>query len=131
MATLAERMFDGFRAQSEIEEALFDINVEFDGTSFDSYDNSLELLDVPDNYRLSVEAQELIYNAGFSRVFLNHKDKWETHYTFKQGPFEGVRGWRVSYPQNRGKDAKGIWVEEIVDSWPKEWFETGYVVVKA
>jgi len=60
---------------------------------------------------------------------MNHKNKWETHYNFAQGEFKEIEGWRVSYPQKRGKDEKGILVEKLVESWPSEWFEKGYAVI--
>lgn len=130
MPTIAERMFDGLLAQGRLEDDLYYVGVEFEDTGFDDYDCSLELFDVPNHLRLSPEAQKIIYDAGFSKVYMNHKDKWETHYTFETGPFKEVKGWRVSYPSKRGKNEKGIWVESKVDSWPLDWFETGYVVVK-
>jgi hypothetical protein len=127
---IADKIFEGERTRLELEDNLLDIGVQFESTGFDSYDNSFELFDVPDDYRLSAEAQEILFKAGFSVVYLNHKNKWETHYKFGSEPLKEVEGWRVSYPQNRGKGEKGIWVENKIDSWPKEWFETGYAVVK-
>jgi hypothetical protein len=128
---IAEIMFEGERAKIALEDSLFDIGVPFEELGFDDYDCSLELFDVDDEYRLSVEAQKLIYDAGFIKVYMNHKNKWETHYTFLSAPFKEVEGWRVSYPSKRGKEEKGIWVEKIVDGWPKDWLETGYVIVKS
>jgi hypothetical protein len=127
---IANKIFEGERLRSNLEDTLLDAGAQFDDTGFDDYDNSLELFDVPDDYRLSPEVQEIIFKAGFSIAYINHKNKWETHYRFGPEPFKEVEGWRVSYPQKRGKDEKGIWVENKIDSWPQDWFETGYAVVK-
>lgn len=89
---IAETIFAGKHAKLSLEDELWDMGVQFEETSFDSYDCSIELLDVPDDYRLSLEAQELIFKAGFSIVFMNHKNKWETHYSFGQGPFKEIKG---------------------------------------
>lgn len=130
MKTIAEIIFEGEHAQSVIEDELIALDIQFEDTSYDNYDNSMELYDVPNECRLSVEAQKLLFDAGFSKIYLNHNDKWETHYTFQLGEFREVKGWRVSYPSKRGENENGIWVEEKVDSWPPEWFETGYAIIK-
>ena len=127
---ISEIIFNGLREQNKLEDDLFNLGIIFQDTSYDDYDNSIELFDVQNDLRLSEEAQKLLFDAGFSTVFLNHLDKWETHYTFRTKEFELVEGWRVSYPQKRGRDEKGIWVEKKVDSWPSGWFETGYAIVK-
>lgn len=83
--------------------------------------------------RLSVEVQRAIQAAGFIKVYVNHEDKWETHYTFygKDGAMElPVKGWRVSYGHRRGDGSKTVWVEEWIAGWPQEWFDTGYVLIK-
>jgi hypothetical protein len=129
--SISDRMFDGTFAQNELECALEEAGVPFEGMGWDHYDSSLELNDVPADHRLSDEAQRIIYDAKFSKVYVNHVDKWETHYTFDHGkPFEPVKGWRVSYPHKRNDGRPGILVEERVETWPAEWFETGYARVK-
>lgn len=142
MDNLASRIFDGDNAKYELEDKLYEAKVPYKRTGFDDYDCSIELYDVPADYRLSEEAQKIISEAGFVTCFVNHVDKWETHYNFietEKGP-DGkyvskpkelpIKGWRVSYPHKRdGKDDKGIMVEEVVETWPPEWFETGYVTV--
>ncbi len=118
---LAERLFDGAYAKAEVENLLDNIGVPYEEIGWDAYDNSLEIREVPPDYRLSKEALKIILGAGFLKIYVNHTDKWETHYP---------SGWRVSYPHKRRVDTVGIWVEEVVTTWPKEWFETGYVIVK-
>jgi hypothetical protein len=128
MATIAERLFDSHYASSELEESL-EGKINFTGISWDWYDNSLEIHGSNPNDRLSLEVQKIVHAAGFSKVYVNHMDKWETHYSFV-GDFKEQKGWRVSYPHKRGEGEKGIWVEEIVTYWPKEWFDTGYCIIK-
>lgn len=131
MTTIAARIFDGAEAQFELDRQLEAAGAVFERTTWDDYDNSLELKDVPPEHRLSVEAQRVIHAAGFTKVYVNHVDKWETHYGWKYGEeFAESKGWRVSYPHKRGPEEKGIWVEEFISGWPKEWFGTGYAIVK-
>lgn len=129
--TIAGRLFDGVYAESELEDALQKLGVPFKRLSWDSYDCSVEIGGLPSDYRLSTDAQKAVHEAGFMRAYVNHEDNWETHYGFKpQEPFKESKGWRVSYPHKRGTNEKGIWVEDVVASWPKEWFDTGYVIIK-
>lgn len=128
--SIAFRLFDGGFAQSEIEAILDDTAVPYESIGWDHYDNSLELHGVDDDYRMNVEVQKALHVAGFSTVYVNHKDKWETHYNFKpHESFTESKGWRVSYGHKRG-DGGAILVEEVVPIWPKEWFESGKVQVK-
>lgn len=126
MATTAERMFDGFFAESALEVALDDAGAQYERLGWDHYDNSLELHGCLPDYRLSIEVQKIVHNAGFSTCYVNHTDKWETHYNFKDKDFKESKGWRVSYPHRRGENDRGILLEERCQSWPTEWFETGY-----
>lgn len=128
--SIAQKIFDGYKTEVQLEDNLWNINVPFENIEFDEYDRSIEINDVDNNYRLSSEAQKLLFDAGFSKVYMNHKDKWETHYSFASGLFKEVEGWRVSYPSKRGKNEKSIWVEKKVDSWPVKWFETEYAIIK-
>ena len=123
---ISERMFDGGFAESELSESLYEAHVKYKTLGWDWYDNSLELHGVADDYRLSEEVQKIIYDAGFSKIYVNHENKWETHYNHGGNK----NGWRVSYPHKRGENESGILVEEPVKSWPKEWFDTGYAIVK-
>jgi len=111
---LNERLFDGSAAESEIEDCLSDAGVLFEKIGWDYYDNSLELYEVQPDYRLSDEAKKIIQDAGFSICYVNHTDKWETHY----GSGNEWKGWRVSYPHKRDDGDTTIWLEEPVASWP-------------
>lgn len=130
MTSIAERIFDGGFAESELEASINEVPYEKLGC--DDYDCSLELYGVPVDYRLTEPVQRIIKEAGFVKVYVNHVDKWETHYTWghPDKPFSPVEGWRVSYPHKRGPEEKGIWVEKVIPTWPDKWFDTGYVLVK-
>jgi len=126
-----EAIFAGSDAISEFEENLGDAGAIFDRTAFDRYDNSVELYEVPEDHRLPDAALRVIFDSGFSKVFVNHVDGWETQYSFGRGEFTPPKGWRVSYPNKRGEKAGPILLEERCDSWPAEWFNTGYAMVVA
>lgn len=127
--SIAQKLFEAGRIESDLEGRLIDTGIDFSSLGWDFYDNSLEINGADPSDRLSDKAQQLIWNAGFSTVYLNHTDKWETHYQLSAKGI-GRAGWRVSYPHKRGSEEKGIWVEKVPEAWPKEWFETGYAVVK-
>lgn len=127
--TIAERMFDGSHAEGELETQLYEAGLkDFERLGCDWYDCSLEIYGVPPEFRLSEEMQRICHAAGFAKVYVNHTDKWETHYNFSE-EFKTSWGWRVSYPHKRG-DKDGIWVEAPVPGWPVDWFTSGYAKVK-
>lgn len=131
MSSISERIFDGGDARWELEAQLEKAGALFERLGYDEYDCSVELYDVPPDHRLSEAAQRVIHAAGFAKAYVNHADKWETHYSYKHGePFAESKGWRVNYPHKRGDDQKGIWVEQHIPGWPQEWFDTGYVIIK-
>lgn len=132
MTSIAQRMFDGFFAESSLEDAIDAAGCEYEKLGWDYYDCSLELHGCAPGFRLPLEAQKIIHDAGFFKCYVNHTDKWETHYGFKPNePFQESKGWRVSYPHKRGEGEQGILVEEVCQTWPKDWFETGYCRVVA
>ncbi len=126
---LSEKLFDGGFAENELAHSLSESGVTFERLGWDHYDNSLELYGVEPEARLSAEAQKIIHAAGFSKAYVNHTDKWETHYSFPE-PFAEKKGWRVSYPHRRGEAHGKIWVEEHIPTWPQDWFKTGYVIIR-
>ena len=99
--SLADQLFDADHLEIELEEKLVDAGIECTKLGWDSYDCSLEIYGVPNDLRLSPEAQKLIYTAGFRSAYVNHLDKWETHYHWDKD-FTLSKGWRVSYPHKRG-----------------------------
>jgi predicted deacetylase len=118
-----QRLFDGTFAEAALEELLDEAGVEFEKIGWDHYDNSLELYDVPPEYRLSDEAKKVIFDAGFSICYMNHTDKWETHYSQRN-----LDGWRVSYPHVRNDGTPSIWLEKAP---PASWRRFKTLVKKA
>jgi hypothetical protein len=127
---LAEEIYDGELAQSLLTEQLDNLGIDTENIGWDYYDNSLEIHKVTPEYRLDEKTQEVIRGMGFTKIYVNHTDKWETHYSYAHDkPFAPTEGWRVSYPHKRNDGTTPIYVEKPVPSWPKEWFETGKVVI--
>jgi hypothetical protein len=123
MSSIADRMFDGVSAEAELEELISDAGVEFDRLGWDYYDCSVELHGVADDARLSVDTQRIVHAAGFAKVYVNHKNGWETHYTWKAGPFEPVRGWRRHMEHNEEPGPSGVTEFKImkISYWPDTW----------
>lgn len=130
MSNLAGRLFSGNKkAEGELKRRVSAAGIPFEHLGWDGYDCSVEIYGVPADYRLSADEQRMIHEAGFAKAYVNHTDHWETHYNFRGKDFVSVKGWRVSYPHKREAGAKGIWVEEFIEGWPKEWFDTGYAII--
>ena len=93
MITFSETMFGYHWAESHFEEKLVEAGFgEFCSISGDHYDNSIEIHGVKDGAELGAEAQEVIYDAGFSIAFVNYNDGTERHYHFDLGkPFKEVK----------------------------------------
>ncbi len=126
-STIAARLFSADEASCQLEDMLSKAGVEFTSIGWDQYDLSLEIHGVPVADRLIDAAKKLCAEAGFAKIYVNHVDRWETHYSIKDGVVSD--GWRVSYPHKRAEGATGILVEQPVKSWPREWFESGYACV--
>lgn len=145
-AKFSELWWDFLRAREVFEDSLLEVlGGDFDNIGTDDYDSSLEIYAVDNHVRLSEAAQRLICDAGFGKVFVNHKDGWETHYTWDwRKPFKAERGWRrryvsdpdakttnvVSGPPNPGYFEISHWP----DGWnnhrlTKDWLSSGYMRV--
>lgn len=123
MATFAETLFEYQRAKDQFEDVLCDSGLDdFSGIGGDYYDDSIEVYDVSNAARLTPDAQKAIFDQGFLIAYLNHKDGWETHYTWG-AQFEPVEGWRRKRTEN------GFQVNRFPESWPAKWLETGYIEV--
>jgi len=121
---IADRLYNGTAAESELEELLDDAGVIYEKTGWDYYDDSVEIYGVPPESRLEQSTLKQLRAAGFMKAYVNHTDGWETHYNLMTGV-----PWRVSYPDKRKPEGGSIWVEEPVPTWPRAWFESGYVLV--
>ena len=128
----AERLFEDPGLEGGVADSLRRAGVPFAGLGWDDYDCSVEIDGVPAGYRLSEEAQRVVHEAGFLKAYVNHEDRWETHYNFPLDKlFKASGGWRVSYPRKREDEGGKIWVEAVVPGWPAAWFENGEVLIKA
>lgn len=80
-ATLAERIHDGHRAESEAEDLLDDLWPELvHHIATDAYDNSLEVyfeLATPGDLQATEKEAQAIFAMGFSRFWLNFADGTE------------------------------------------------------
>lgn len=139
MKKLADRLFDmdadaeplDKTAEPDMAALLARLGVPHERIGWDYYDLSLELHGVPNDWRMPDDAQRTFSDEGFAKVYVNHQDGWETHYTWADpAAFAPHPGWRVNYPHKRQKNDGQIWVEKHVASWPADWFETGYVIIK-
>ena len=88
-------------------------DIPFDRIGYDWYDRSLELYDVPPDYRLDDTAHAAIASCDFAKVFVNHTDKWETHYNFR--PLAKRYGWRIRHKHKSGLDKTQL------EEWPEGW----------
>jgi hypothetical protein len=123
--TLAQKIWDGREAEGKLEMKFCEyLEADFE-FGYDSYDSSIEIYNVPKDFRLTEEAQKFFFDNGFSIIYVNHEDGWETHY--HKG---GTNGWRVNYHNEMKGDSRYIEVEKSVKSWPKNWEESGFVRVK-
>lgn len=68
----------------------------YERVGWDTYDCSVDLYGVNDDVRLTDEQQRVIRGAGFAKAYVNHKDGWETHYSWdwRDTEFKPARGWR-------------------------------------
>lgn len=106
--SLAEELFTAMRQVYKQESALYDFieTLELGGDgwqdwSYDDYDTSLEIYVVPPDRRLSEAAKAKALEAGFSIVWLNHVDGWETMYSLhRDAEYRTDRG----APKERGED---------------------------
>lgn len=133
-------MFDYHEAVSEFEGALCEAGFgAFNRVSGDYYDNSLEIYEVAPDARMGEAAQRVVFDAGFRTAYVNHKDGWETHYTWDHSkPFAPVRGWRRRYVKDPNASTTNVIVGEPnpgyyeISYWPdcwdnKSWLDSGYM----
>jgi hypothetical protein len=95
----AERMFAYHRDEMNFTDALCDADFgDYNHISGDYYDCSIEFKQVENDARMGEAAQRLCHAAGFHKAYVNHKDGWETHYSWNPAmPFKPARGWRRRY----------------------------------
>ena len=77
----ADLAFQFTMEQGKFEEQLAEAyRVDFDSISWDFYDHSLELHNVPRDITLSRAAQDFLHAQGFALVFLNYQGGGESLY---------------------------------------------------
>jgi hypothetical protein len=140
----ALQMFEYHRAETNFTDALCNAGFgDFHRIGGDYYDSSIEFCQVENDARMSEAAQRVVFDAGYSKAFVNHKDGWETHYSWHGTEFKPARGWRRRYvtdpeakttnqigandPEQRGYYEISYWP----DSWnvpsTKSWLASGYM----
>jgi len=136
--TFADITNQYYSAKNDFEEKLYELcpDLDYNNISCDDYDSSIEFYEVPNDVRLTDEAQKFIHENGFAGCWLNHQDGWETLYEWKfNEDYKLSEGWRKR--QHKRKLADGtldksqlVEVEDkFPESWPKEWLESGYVTI--
>lgn len=126
---LASKIWEGQLAQAILEDQFMTVCPGLDDFNFryDEYDSSIEIDDLPDDFRLNKDSWQMFKEAGFYIIYLNHKNGWETHYNTEKY----TDGWRVHYHHELLEtENRYIEVEKFPKSWPKEWLKTGYVKTK-
>lgn len=142
----SDAMFIYHRAECAFDESMCEAGFGgYEKVGGDHYDNSIEFYGVDDAARMSDAAQRVVFDAGFSKAYVNHKDGWETHYSWDhREPFKPSRGWRRRWVADRdAKTTRTVGVEVAPDNagyyqisyWPKgwtherchSWLDTGYM----
>src|SRR4051812_20351831 len=123
----AERMFAYHRDEMNFTDALCDAGFgDFNRISGDYYDCSIEFKQVANEAAMPEAAQRLCHAAGFCKAYVNHKDGWETHYSWNPAqPFQPSKGWRRRYVEDpeatttnviAGEPNPGYWE---ISYWPE------------
>lgn len=131
--SLATRWQELEAVKSQIEDGLLEAGSidDWEGTGTDYYDNSIEIYGVNPDVRLSQAAVDwLIKGCGFSKIYVNHTDKWQTHYG------ASAIGWRRRYVSDPTAKTTNVMAGPIdngyyetnrfPEGFPKEWLDTGY-----
>lgn len=129
----ADKMFEYLPLKDEFETELLKHVVNFERIGWDDYDNSLEIYNVPDDVRLKKEGLEFIYGCGFTRIYVNHKDGWQTHYHTLSTKSISTRGWRrkevPETPERSRHFLISYWPESWSDPRCQNWLESGFMVI--
>ena len=103
----ASVLFDAMRKHMIEEDRLYDVlntlSLSENGYyhwTYDDYDESLELYGIAPDVRLTDEDITACKNAGFSIVWLNHTDNWETMYSLHRGTCQRTDRKHPRWPDN-------------------------------
>lgn len=132
--TLAEKWWANSAVVNEIEEGLWEnepTGFDFQTIRTDNYDSSIEIDGVPADYRLTQDQSDWLKKCGFDKIYVNHTDGWETHYS--PGSTNGWRRRYVSDPEAKttnviaGPPNPGYFeTNHFPKGFPKDWLKTGY-----
>ncbi len=136
---MAERVWAAQSEMANFEEELDELIGEFGKLGHDYYDASLEIREAANSIRLGYDAQTLIKQAGFGKVYVHHVDGWETHYSL-HGDLP-ARGWRRRYVEDAGALTTNViagdpnpgyyeishWPESWTGRHTADWLSTGYM----
>jgi hypothetical protein len=127
--SLASQWWKLQTVKSKIEGGLEDIDCTRIGGDY--YDNSIEIYGVPADHRLTQRDSDWLKECGFSKIYVNHTDGWETHYS--PGSIYGWRRRYVSDPMATttnviaGEPDPGYYeTNRFPKGFPEKWLETGY-----
>lgn len=105
----AQAWWDWQTFQSNWEDGFCDLladSEDYDRLGTDYYDMSLEIYGAVNDWRLNEAQQRYLFDAGFSCIYVNHKDEWQTHYS--GGGELPVRGWRRRYVSDPTADTTRV-----------------------
>lgn len=75
-----ESEIDGWHGAPHNANPLPNVEDLIEGIRWDYYDSSLEIDGAKPDFRLTVEQATSLHERGFSIVYINHRDGWETIY---------------------------------------------------
>lgn len=58
----------------------------YDDIGWDHYDTSLEIHKADNHLALTDEAQTVLFEDGFMKIYINHQDGFNTLYSFRESP---------------------------------------------
>lgn len=94
---------DKAKWEDEFTDILDECKVPWEDLDYDSYDHSVELYKMPNDYRMDEATQKAICGAGFWIAFVNHLDGSETHYYWPHGVFVVHAGYRKEAAKGQSK----------------------------
>ena len=122
---LAEALFAYAELEIEFGDAMVEAGFgDYTHIGGDHYDCSIEFYNVGNDARMNEAAQRLTFDAGFAKAYVNHKDGWQTHYTWnRREPFKPDRGWRRHMEHDKEPGPSGVIGFSIkkISYWPQSW----------
>jgi len=121
----AEMMFAYATAETEFSHAMVGAGFgDYTHAGGDEYDYSIEFYGVGNDARMNDIQQRVVFDAGFAKTYVNHKDGWQTHYTWdRRKPFKPTRGWRRYMEHDAEPGPGGVIGFSVmkISYWPDSW----------